>query len=113
MKALLIISIFLLPFRGWGQLFTLKKQKIDTTLSQDSAYFKYIRLRTTVEDSVFILEDLRSGKRNEMAECKCIDMKGKNIGDTIVISQKQYDAMISAASSNRKRKTSRKSDLEN
>jgi hypothetical protein len=113
-KFIIIISLFTFHFSLSAQLFNkLEKKKAATTLSADSVYLKFYDLKTTVEKPVYRYEDIITGFRYEMPACKCIDMAGKNIGDVIVISKTLFDALVYEASRQRKRKTSRKSDLEN
>lgn len=114
MKKLFTILIVLVTASCNAQLFSLKKKSKTEVVKPDSIYLRIIRILTTVEDSVFHYEDTVTQKRYEVPEClKCIDTRGKRVGDIVVISSAKLDNMAYEASRMRKRKTSRKSDIEN
>lgn len=87
--------------------------KNDSTLHKDSVYLVYTKKFTTPDGPVYHYWNVNRRGTEEIPECRCINMAGKNIGDTVVISKALLDAMVYEASRMRKRKSSRKSDLEN
>lgn len=113
MKKIIAILIVLIAANCNAQLFSrLEKKKSEA--KPDSIYLRIIKILTTVEDSVFHYEDTVTEKRYEIPEClKCLDTRGKKEGDIVVISAAKFQTMIDEPGRFRKRKTSRKSDLEN
>lgn len=114
MRTLVTIFIVLITASCNGQLFNKLEKKKKVEIKPDSIYLRIIKIKTTVEDSIFNYEDTVTKLRYEMPEClRCIDTRGKKIGDVVAISNSKFELMIYEASRMRKRKSSRKNDLEN
>lgn len=87
----IVLSVIICQLSS-AQLFNKLEKKKTVTDSVNVSFLLY-DIKLTADKPLYWLEDLATKKRFEFATCRCFDLTGRKIGDTIVMRRTMLDSL--------------------